>query len=465
VDRADWNETWLRGRRVVVFGLARSGQAAVELLRLRGAHVVGVDEGETARALLAGDWAARHLERGSPVAAPELLRDADLFVLSPGIPPSHPLPAAAAAAGMQVVSEIELAYRCCRAGVVAITGSKGKSTTAALTGALLAAQGKRCVVAGNIGLPYAAVVDQVGDGDWVVLELSSFQLETVDAFRARVAVLLGVSPDHLDRYPSLEEYARAKMRIARHQTAADILVVDPADPYCAALAQASAARVIGFGTTWRDRGVVRRGEDLVWQDGARVEVLARADDVPLLGAHNLQNALAALAVARALGPVDATMRDALRGFHSLPYRMQPAGTIAGIRFVNDSKGTTPDAVRAGLLGLAGALLVGLGGRNKGLDFRVLRPHLGAVRAVLVFGEAAPEIEAALAGAARLERVADLDTMIARALALGQPGDTFLFSPGCTSFDMFQNAEHRGREFDAAVDRARTRAAGKVQPTP
>jgi UDP-N-acetylmuramoylalanine--D-glutamate ligase len=447
----------LAGRRVLVFGLAKSGQAAAELLVRRGARVVGVDEGEAARPLLDGDWGRAHLERGAATPELSLLDGVELFVLSPGIPAVHPFVRAAQARRLPVVSEIELAYRCSTARVAAVTGSKGKSTTTALAGALLAAQGRRCRVAGNIGLPYSAVAEDLGPDDWVVLELSSFQLETVDAFHADIAVMLGVSPDHLDRYASLHEYAAAKMRIARHQTAADVLVVDPDDATGAAMAAVSPARVLGFGTAWRGAGVVQQGGDLVWcAGGAAAEVLARVEEVPLLGAHNLRNAMAALAVARVLGPVDGAVRRALAGFAPLPYRMQPAGEIAGIRFVNDSKGTTVDAVRAGVRGLPGPLLLGLGGRNKDLDFASLRPDLGAVRAALVFGEAAPEIEAALAGAVVLERVRDLDEMVARALQLGRPGDTFLFSPGCTSFDLFRNAEHRGQEFDAAVRRARTR---------
>jgi UDP-N-acetylmuramoylalanine--D-glutamate ligase len=169
--------------------------------------------------------------------------------------------------------------------------------------------------------------------------------------------------------------------------------------------------------------------------------------------------MAALAIARALGPVDAPGREALRSFRALAYRMQPAGEIAGIRFVNDSKGTTVDAVRAGLEGLPGTLLLGLGGRNKGLDFAPLRAALGRVRCVFTYGESAPEIERALAGAARIESVRDLDDLVARALEIGRPGDTFLFSPGCTSFDMFRDAEHRGEEFDAAVRRVRARTEG------
>jgi UDP-N-acetylmuramoylalanine--D-glutamate ligase len=454
-------DAWVRGRRTLVFGLARSGKAAAELLHERGARVLGVDEGAAATTLLEGDWGRAHLERGARAAVPELLDGVELLVLSPGIPTTHHFVAAATASGIPVWSEIELGFRCSPAAVVAVTGSKGKSTTTALAGALLAAQGKECVVAGNIGNPYCEAVGRVSAAGWVVLELSSFQLETTDEFHPRVAVFLGVSPDHLDRYRDLDDYAAAKMRIAARLTAADVLVIPPGDRWGAELARRTPARVLGFGTEWHGAGVVARGADLVWCEAGRTEALCRAEDVPLLGAHNLRNAMAALAVARALGPVEGEVRAALRRFQGLRFRMQPAGEIGGIRFVNDSKGTTVDAVSAGVEGLPGTLLLGLGGRNKELDFTTLRPHLGRVRTVFVFGESAPEIERALAGAARLQRVRDLDEMVARALEIGGEGDTFLFSPGCTSFDMFRNAEHRGEEFDAAVGRARARVEGRV----
>lgn len=457
----DGFDAWLRDRRALVFGLARSGKAAAELLHRRGARVVGVDEGRAAAALVDGDWGHAYLERGACTGSPELLDEVELLVLSPGIPTTHPFVVAATARGIPVWSEIELGFRCSPASVVAVTGSKGKSTTTALIGALLAAQGKECVVAGNIGRPYCEVVDTVGATGWTVLEVSSFQLETIEAFHPRVAVFLGVSPDHLDRYRGVDDYAAAKMRLGLHLTPADVLVIPPGDRWGEELARRTSARVLGFGTPWQGAGVVAHGADLVWCAAGSNEVLCRSDEVPLLGGHNLRNAMAALAVARVLGPVDAGVRAALRRFEALPFRMQPAGEIAGIHFVNDSKGTTVDAVSAGVEGLPGTLLLGLGGRNKELDFTRLRPHLGRVRVVFVFGESAPEIERALAGAARLVRVRDLDEMLASALAMGEPGDTFLFSPGCTSFDMFRNAEHRGVEFDAAVERARVRRQGKV----
>ncbi len=440
----------LRDRKVVVLGLARSGTAAAELLHAHGARVIGVDEGEAATALLGGDWARRILDAGHATADPAVLEGAALLVLSPGVPTLHPLVRAAVARGTPVLSEIELAYRFCPAPVLAVTGSKGKSTTTALIGALLDAAGVEHIVAGNIGVAWSAVVERLTPRHWAVLEISSFQLETVDSFHAHAAVLLHVSPDHLDRYDSMEAYAAAKTRITRHQTESDWLVVDPGNAWGERTARAATARVAGFGRTWGGCGVTRVGDAFVWHDGDQHEMLAEVGDVPLLGEHNRSNVMAALAVVRALGLWTAAARDGLRRFPGLEYRMQPCGEIAGVRFVNDAKSTTVESVRAAVLGLPGPLVLALGGRNKGLDWTTLGADLGHVRAVLVFGEASEEITRQLGDSTAIHRVADLSELVQRALELGRPGDTVLFSPGCTSFDMFQNAEQRGAAFTAAV---------------
>ena len=438
----------------MVLGLARSGRAAAELLHARGARVVGVDEGSEAPALFRDAWAGRFLAEGHAAANAAVLAGASLLVLSPGVPTTHALVLAAKEHGIPILAEIELAYRFCAAPVLAVSGSKGKSTTTALVGALLGAAGVEHVVAGNIGLPFSAVVGSLPPEAWAVLEISSFQLETVDLFQARAAVLLAITPDHLDRYDSMEDYAAAKARITRHQTARDLLVVDPDDPWGARVARLAAAQVVGFGSLWEERGVVREGDALVWRQGAARETLAAVADVPLLGEHNVRNAMAALAVVRGLGLWNAAAREGLRRFAGLEYRMQPCGEIAGVRIVNDAKSTTVESVRAAVRGVDGPVLLALGGRNKGLDFAALRGDLQAARVVLLFGEAADDLARQLAGAAPLQRVGTLDDLLRRALELGRPGDTLLFSPGCTSFDMFRNAEERGHSFAAAVERLR-----------
>jgi UDP-N-acetylmuramoylalanine--D-glutamate ligase len=443
-------------RRVVVLGLARSGRAAAELLHAHGAHVIGVDEGEAGAHLDGDEWTRRILMALHRRAADTPLDEATLLVLSPGVPRTHALVQAAAARRLPVLSEIEVAYRFSRSPLIAITGSKGKSTTTALTGHLLDAVGVANQVAGNIGRPYASVVRSLAPEAWVVLELSSFQLESVERFHARVAVQLQISPDHLDRYVSFEAYAESKARIAQHQGAEDLLVVDPGDPWGRRLAERSSARVVGFGATWEGSGVVREADDLVWHDGAAHEVLAHVEDLPLLGAHNLRNGMAALAILRGLGLWTQAARQALHTFHGLEFRMQDCGTVGGLRFVNDAKSTTVASVRAAVEGLPGPLLLAMGGRNKGLDFGALRTVLAHVRRLFVFGEAAPELQEVLDGVLEIEPVADVEAVVRRALQVGRPGETLLFSPGCTSFDSFHDAEERGRAFDTAVRAARSR---------
>lgn len=438
------------GRRVLVVGLARSGRAVAELLRARGAQVLGVDEGDAGRDVAADPDAAALFDRVWTRAADVAFEGTALLALSPGVPRTHDLVRAATRHGVPVLSEIEIAWRLSRSPVIAITGSKGKSTTTALTGHLLAAVDVDNVVVGNIGRPYASVVADLDPRTWVVLELSSFQLESLERFHARTAVQLQISPDHLDRYTSFEAYAETKARIAARQTADDLLVIDPDDAWGRRLAERSPARVVGFGSAWKGVGVVQRGDDLVWCEGDAVQPLVACADVPLLGAHNRRNAMAALAIVRGMGLWREAARSALRSFGALEFRMQDCGRIAGIRFVNDAKSTTVDSVRAAVQGLPGPLLLAMGGRNKGLDFRPLRTALAGVRRLFVFGEAADELTRALAGAVEIETLADVEAVVARALEIGHAGDTLLFSPGCTSFDQFHDAEERGRAFSAAV---------------
>lgn len=443
-------------RRAIVLGLARSGRAAAELLHAKGARVIGVDEGEAGAQLDGDEWAQRFLTALHRRADEAPLDAVALVVLSPGIPRTHALVRAAERRGVPVLSEIEVAYRFSRAPLIAITGSKGKSTTTALTGHLLDAVGVANQVAGNIGRPYASVVRSLAPRTWVVLELSSFQLESVEHFHARVAVQLRISPDHLDRYASFAAYAESKARIAQHQGTDDLLVVDPDDPWGRRLAELSAARVVGFGSVWKGCGVLCEGADLLWCEPGMRQPLARVDEVPLLGAHNVRNAMAALAIVRGLQLWKQPAREALRTFRGLEFRMQDCGCVGGLRFVNDAKSTTVESVRAAVEGLPGPLLLAMGGRNKGLDFAELRNVLGRVRRLFVFGEAAPELEQVLEGAAQIERLANVDAIVRRALQVGRAGETLLFSPGCTSFDSFHDAEERGRAFAAAVHAARSR---------
>lgn len=377
------------------------------------------------------------------------------IVVSPGVSLREPALANAVAAGTECIGDIELFARAADAPVVAITGSNGKSTVTALTGALLTAAGRRVRTGGNLGPPALDLLaDETGAGpDFYVLELSSFQLESTWSLHPLAAVVLNVSADHMDRYRDLAEYAAAKGRIYRGARTA---VVNRDDPGAARLAERS-SRVIGFTLQVPEAGdfgvIEHAGEDWL-AEGAQPLLPAR--EVPLAGAHNRANALAALALVRAAGLEPASVLDGLRGFSGLPHRMQHVATIDGVDYYDDSKGTNVGATAAAIDGLERPLVLIAGGSGKGADFSGLHaPVARRARAVVLFGRDADAMAAALDGAVPVARVADLDTAVDRAAALARPGDAVLLSPACASFDQFRDYRARGEAFVAAVERRRS----------
>lgn len=431
----------LDGRNALVVGLARSGRAAARFLLLRGARVTVTDrrgEADLADAVreLRGGVA---FELGGHRA--DTFRAADLIVVSPGVP-AIPEIAAAREAGVEVIGEYELACRFLRGRLVAITGTNGKSTTTALAGHLIGALGRPLFVGGNLGTPLCeAVGTPAGSPDGIVVaEASSFQLETVREAHAHVAALLNLTEDHLDRYPSMAAYAAAKQNVFANQTADDAAIVR------AGLHASTAASVRRFAPSppadaWID------GADLV-VGAARVP----AADVPLVGRHNHENALAALLVARAVGvPPDAS-RERLRTFRPLPHRMEPCGEAGGVAFYDDSKATNVGSVVGSLMGFPAPFVWIAGGRDKGGDYAPLRAVLrGRARAAILIGEAREKIERAVADVVPTEAAASMDDAVRRAFARARPGDAVVLSPACSSFDMFRDYEHRGRAFRAAVE--------------
>ncbi len=443
----------LAGRRVVVVGLARSGLAACRLLRRLGAQVLGTDS-QTADALppeVAGlRESGVELELGDhPSTA---LSDADLVVISPGVPRAAPFLERARAEGIPVVGEVELAYWCSQVSYVAVTGSNGKSTTTALLGALLREAGIPSTVAGNIGLPLCGVVADLPADHWVVAEISSFQLETTDAFRPRVGALLNLSPNHLDRHPDLEDYYATKLRLFAAQEPGDWAVLNADDPEVLARARAIRARQVHFSR----RGPVADGASvadgqIVLARGGRALPVAPVAALRLPGAHNLENALAAVAAAAAIGAPAEAMARGLAAFAGLEHRLETVASLGGVRYVNDSKGTTVDAVRRSLESFPGGILLIAGGKDKGADFRPLFPVVRQrVKTMVLIGEARGKIQAHLAGACPMVEAPSLETAVRAAAARAVAGDVVLLSPGCASFDMFRDFEHRGRAFKAAV---------------
>jgi UDP-N-acetylmuramoylalanine--D-glutamate ligase len=446
----------LAGKKVLVVGLGRSGVAAARLCASRGARVTVTDlqPDETLASALPGSI-ARELgghRRASFVAA-------DLIVLSPGVPPL-PEVAAARAAGVAVTGELELASRFVQAPLVAVTGTNGKSTTTTLCGAILAAGGRPTFVGGNLGVPLAEAVGTpaAGPGGICVVEASSFQLETVETMRPSAAVLLNVTADHLDRYPDLEAYGRAKARIFAAQTAEDFAVVNLDDALCDRLTRSVPGRRLGFSTTrtlaeggWID------GESLcVRLPGTAVERYP-ARPAGLVGRHNQENALAALIAARLAGATAADARAVLTSFQPLAHRMELVAERGGVGYFDDSKGTNVGAVVAALSGFPRPVVLIAGGRHKGGSYEPLAAVMKEVgRGAVVIGEAAPLIAAALAPAVAVSEASSMDEAVVRAATLARRGDAVVLSPACSSFDMFRNYEHRAQAFRAAVARLEER---------
>jgi len=386
------------------------------------------------------------------------IETADLVVPSPGVPLTIPAIRRARAAGVPVLSEIELAYRLARAPIVAITGTKGKTTTTTLIGLLLDALGQPARVGGNIGLPLIALAAEAGPAEVLVAEVSSFQLEAVDEFRPRVAVFTNLYPDHLDRYEdSMERYLQAKLRLFARQTAEDVAIVNADRPESARVAAATQARVIHTSVQARQPGGVYAADgQIVCEVGGAPVAVAPVDAVRLRGAHNLSNVLEAVAAVAALGlPVARVAAETLAAFRGVANRLEEVDTVDGVTFYNDSQGTTPMAVQVALQAFAATPPVLIaGGRAKVHDFDELGADIArGARALVAIGEAAEALGAAVRRAAAdfpVYRAETLPEAVRLAFRLARPAGVVLLSPACASFDMFRNMEHRGEVFREAV---------------
>ena len=438
-------------RRAYVLGLGLSGSSAARLLGRRSVEVIASDRRPADELPLVGLAGAPGVELRCGRDETELPAGVDALVVSPGIAAAHPLVLAARAAGVPVVAEVELAFRHLDGVVVGITGSNGKSTTTALAGALIGAAGLAVEVCGNIGLPLASVVEG-RPGRVFVVELSSFQLETIDRFRPRAAALLNLSPDHLDRHRDLAGYLAAKRRIFDNQEPSDVAVLNADDAAVAAVETRARRRwfssrgAVADGCFVTDEAVVER------RPGEEDRVLFRRDDLALAGPHNLENAMAAALLALAVGVEPAVMPAALTEFRGLPHRLEPIGERDGVGYFDDSKGTNVAAIARSLEGFAdGSVHLILGGRNKGADFALLRDIVGrkARRAYLI-GESAAELERALAGTTELESTGTLAAAVDSAAAHARAGESVVLSPACASFDQFRDYVDRGRTFQRRV---------------
>jgi UDP-N-acetylmuramoylalanine--D-glutamate ligase len=434
----NWN-----GTRALVVGMKKSGQASVRLLAALGAAVRATD----LKPLEELGEAREALERAGAsfaLQSPEVFEGADAIVISPDVPADLAPLEAARRRGVKVLGEVELAAPFLKGQTIGITGSNGKTTTTSLIGHILSGAGVPAQVGGNIGTPVTAMIESSREDGWNVLELSSFQLETIETFRAHIGLALNVTQNHLDRHHTFENYAAAKGRLFETQNAGDFAVLNAEDAVCAAYAKRTAAAAQWFSSRREvEKGACLRGEMLVL-DGSP---LMHAGDIPIRGRHNVENVLAASIAAARAGVAHGSIAAAVRTFRAVEHRLEFVRRVSGIDFYNDSKATSVDATLKALDAFEGGLWVILGGKDKGLDYGALREPLRAkAKAVLTIGAAANKIAAQLAGAVPIVEAQTIAKAVEHGYAHGVEGDTVLLAPACASFDQFRSFEHRGEVF-------------------
>lgn len=437
-------------RRALVIGFQRTGRSLARTLGARGVAVRVVDARDAgALGVEPAAWPGVELALGG-AGGPDALEGVELVVPSPGVPRTHALLVQATARGIEIASEIELAHRLGRARIVAVTGTNGKSTTTSLVGRALELAGMRTFTGGNLGRPLIEAVDT--DAEVWVAEVSSFQLEWVREFRPRVACLLNVTPDHLDRHADFPEYRAAKARVFVAQRADDVAVVNRDDPEAAAIGATLVARRLSFGEAPVDEGAFVAGSVVVVRLAGREERV-RLDRTRLTGRHNVENVMAAALVAASAGAPLAAVQEAVDTLPPLPHRLALVAERGGVAWYDDSKATNVGAAVKSLASFAGPVVLLAGGVDKGGDYAPLAAAARAkARLVLVFGEARERIAASLAaGGVAVERVADLAQAVRVAAETARPGDTVLLAPACSSFDMFADYAARGRAFVRAVE--------------
>ena len=457
----------VKGKRVLVVGLGKSGIASALFLADHGARVAVSDtksEEELHHEI------PQLLDRGIVVEAgyhnERTFKEQELIVISPGVPSDVPQLEQARQAGIPVIGEVELAARYLKGRIVAITGSNGKTTTTALTGEIIAAAGKKILVGGNIGTPAISFVETATDDAYIVLEVSSFQLETIETFHPKIAVVLNVTPDHLDRHHTFENYAAAKARIFENQTARDFAVLNGDDATCVAMAAKTKAAVYWFSRQHLgERGSFVRRDDIIWRDRDHEQTIMPVAEIGLKGAHNVENVLAAVCAGMLAGVDPADIRRAVAAFKAVEHRLEFVATIRGVDYYNDSKATNVDATIKALESFAGGIHVILGGKDKGSDYSVLNPLLQErVKRVYTIGAAAPKIESQIKGVPVVS-AGTIDTAVRLAGESAAAGDIVLLAPACASFDQFVSYEHRGRVFKDLVKQMESRqlqhAGGKA----
>jgi UDP-N-acetylmuramoylalanine--D-glutamate ligase len=443
----------LNNKRVLVVGLGKSGVASALFLKSRGARVTVSDSKPEAELQ---DEILLLLEQGITVETgghgERTFREQDLIVVSPGVPLDAPQVAQARSLGEPIIGEIELAARFLAGSMVAITGANGKTTTTSLAAEIIAAGRFPTLVGGNIGMPAINFVGQAGPSTWTVLEVSSFQLETIVEFRPQIAVILNITPDHLDRHKTLANYIAAKARIFENQRPGDFTVLNADDATTAELSERSRAQVFWFSRKQEiDAGAFERGSQIYFRDGNREREVLPLAEIPLQGAHNVENVLAGVSIGMLVGCEPGQIREAVRNFRAVEHRLEFVAKIAGVDYYNDSKATNVDATVKALESFPANIHLILGGKDKGSDYGVLNDLLRQrVKRVYTIGAAAAKIEAQIQGAAEIVHAETLENAVRLASETAVTGDVVLLAPACSSFDQFRSYEHRGRVFKQAV---------------
>jgi UDP-N-acetylmuramoylalanine--D-glutamate ligase len=446
----------LKNKRVLVVGLGKSGLSAAMFLRGQGARVTVSD---TRSAVALAHEIPALLEAGIMVESGGhgllTFRRQDLIVVSPGVPMDTPEVKQTKAFGMPIIGEVELASRFLQGQIVAITGSNGKTTTTSLLGKIFSDAGLPTLVGGNIGLPVIDLVEKSTPETTSVLEVSSFQLETIEEFHPHIAVVLNITPDHLDRHGSFENYAAAKTRITERQGAEDFLVLNAEDKTTQMVAAKTKAQIFWFsGRRPVKQGAFVHGESIVFvaREGAKAEPVMPAGEIHLKGLHNVENVLAAVCAARLAGISAEVIRRAVSSFKAVEHRLELVKSLHGVEFYNDSKATNVDAAMKAVASFGGGIHLILGGKDKDSDYATMSDLLKErVKAVYTIGAAAEKIERQLHGVVKMVQAVTMQKAVQEAAKAAVAGDVVLLSPACSSFDQFENYEHRGRVFRQIVD--------------
>ena len=443
----------LRNRKISVIGAARSGIAVAKLLH-DAVTLVFVSDKTGAEKLQAEAQSLSGLSIAYELGGhSDRVYDCSLMVISPGVPSNAPVVSEARKRSINVISEVEVASWFCRSPIIAITGSNGKTTTTTLIGRVLGDAKKNHAVAGNIGTAFSSVVLELDPAAIAVLEISSFQLDHCETFRPRISAIMNITQNHMDRYDhSMEKYAEAKARIFMNQVGDDVLLYDADDEWTSKIVQKARCRRIPFSIrqSFKEGAFQESGKLVTVLGGKRSEIIS-VDDISIKGPHNLYNAMAASLVGQLSDVGTASIRATLKNFKGVEHRQEFVREVNGVRFYNDSKATSVDAVWYALQAFDQPIVLMLGGRDKGNDYsRIADLVRKNVRAIVAMGESADKVEKAFSGIKPLRRAASIDEAILAAQSLAQAGDVVLLSPACASFDWFENYEQRGRVFKELV---------------